>query len=286
MRVVFTSDLHHNNARSRPGAEELIEKINQTGGDVLVLVGDSAVLADGALEACLSRFRFAGEKLFVPGNHELWSHGGDSYELFTRILPQKIRELGWRWLPGEPFVTDTLAIVGSLGWYDYSFAQADLGIPRRFYEAKISPGAAERFEEYAGLFNPSDDISKKSRDILARWNDGKFVTLHRTDDQFLDEMLAALKSQLDALREHPRVIAAIHQLPFRELLPPPHTAQWDFAKAYLGSEKIGRLLLQYSNVREVICGHSHFPAEAQVGHIHAKNTGCGYSRKRMHTLDI
>jgi hypothetical protein len=82
------------------------------------------------------------------------------------------------------------------------------------------------------------------------------------------------------------VIAAIHQLPFRELLPPPRTAQWDFAKAYLGSEKIGRLLLEYPNVREVFCGHSHFPAEAQVGHIHAKNTGCGYHRKHMHVLDL
>ena len=102
----------------------------------------------------------------MPGNHELWSHGTDSYELFTRILPEKIQSMGWRWLQDEPFVTNDIAIVGSLGWYDYSFAQADLGIPRRFYEAKISPGAAERFEEYAGLFNPSDDIGEKSRTSL------------------------------------------------------------------------------------------------------------------------
>ena len=99
-------------------------------------------------------------------------------------------------------------------------------------------------------------------------------------------MLTTLRSQLDSLHDHPRVIAAIHQLPFRELLPPPHTAQWDFAKAYLGSERIGQLLLQYPNVREVFCGHSHFPAEAQVGPIHAKNTGCGYNRKRMHIVEI
>jgi 3',5'-cyclic AMP phosphodiesterase CpdA len=286
MRLILTSDLHHNHQRSRPLAEELIEKINRTGGDVLVLVGDTAVLANDALEACLSRFKFNGVKLFVPGNHELWTRGNDSYELFTRVLPKRVAALGWQWLQTKPFVADPIAIVGSLGWYDYSFAQESLGIPRRFYEAKVSPGAAERLEEYASLLARSDDISPQSREVVARWNDGKFVHLHRSDNTFLDELLAMLRSQLDGLRDHPRVLAAIHQLPFRQLLPPPHSAQWDFAKAYLGSERIGELLLEYPNVRDVICGHSHFPAEAQVGHFHAKNTGCGYHRKFMHVMDV
>jgi Icc-related predicted phosphoesterase len=286
MRIVITSDLHHNHHRSKPLAEDLIEKINRTGGDVLVLVGDSAVLADGALEACLSRFTFNGQKLFVPGNHELWTHGSDSYELFTRVLPQHVEALGWRWLQTQPFVTDQVAIVGSLGWYDYSFAQESLGIPKRFYEAKVSPGAAERMEEYASLLTPTDDIPPHAREVFARWNDGKFVQLHRSDEEFLDELLAMLRAQLDALRNHKRIIAAIHQLPFRQLLPPPHTAQWDFAKAYLGSERIGKLLLEYPNITDVFCGHSHFPAEAKVGQIHAKNTGCGYHRKFLHVVEL
>ena len=41
------------------------------------------------------------------------------------------------------------------------------------------------------------------------------------------------------------------------------TAQWDFAKAYLGSGAIGELLLKYPNVKQVFCGHSHFPADAR-----------------------
>jgi len=286
MRIVITSDLHHNHHRSKPLAEELIDKINRAGGDVLVLVGDSAVLSDGALEACLSRFKFSGTKLFVPGNHELWTRGSDSYELFTRILPQRVEALGWRWLQTNPFVSDEVAIVGSLGWYDYSFAQVSLGIPRRFYERKISPGAAERMEEYASLLAPADDISSHGRGVIARWNDGKFVQLHRTDDQFLDDLLAMLRSQLEALKGHPRVIAAIHQLPFRELLPPPHTDQWDFAKAYLGSPRIGEVLLGFENVREVYCGHSHYPAEAQLGRVRAVNVGSGYRHKTFCAVDV
>lgn len=286
MRVILTSDLHYNHHRSKPIAEDLIDTINRTGGDVLVLIGDTSVSADGALEACLSSFKFSGPKLFIPGNHELWTRSSNSYELFTTLLPQRIEAMGWHWLQTQPFITDHLAIVGSLGWYDYSFAQDGLGIPRRFYEAKISPGAAERFEEYVGLFSPGEDISPQARQVIARWNDVKFVSLHRSDAAFVDELVAMLRLQLDALRDHPRVIAMIHQLPFRELLPPSRTAQWDFAKAYLGSEKLGALLLKYPNVRELFCGHSHFPAEAQVGHIYAKNTGCGYHRKFVHVVDV
>src|SRR5437870_4705734 len=78
MRLLVTSDLHFNHPGSRPVAEELIRKINRTGGDALALIGDTAVLQDQELEHCLGRIRFRGEKLFVAGNHELWTHGADS----------------------------------------------------------------------------------------------------------------------------------------------------------------------------------------------------------------
>ena len=75
-------------------------------------------------------------------------------------------------------------------------------------------------------------------------------------------------------------------LPFAQLLPPPHSAQWDFAKAYLGSSKIGELLLKYPQISHAYCGHSHFPVETQVGHIKAINVGSGYRTKRFITLDL
>ena len=288
MRLLVTADLHFNHPRSRPLAEDLIGQMNRAGGDVLLLVGDTAVADGDALEQCLSRFRFPGPKLFVPGNHELWTTGGvDSYELLQTVLPRRVRDLGWRWLQSDPLQIDNLALVGTLGWYDYAFAPAALRIPRRFYEHKISPGAAERFDEYAHLFSNTDDIPPESREIFARWNDAKFVRLGgRSDEQLLTELLDVLRAQLDSLRDVPRVIAAVHHLPFRELLPPPRTAQWDFAKAFLGSPRIGEVLLAYSNVTHVYCGHSHFPAEAQVGHVHALNIGSGYRAKRFQTADL
>jgi predicted phosphodiesterase len=287
MRVLITADLHYNHPKSRGLAEDVIGRMNAAGGDVILVIGDTAVADGDALEKCLSLFALPNAvKLFVAGNHELWTHSDDGYKLYAEHLPKRVKELGWRWLETEPFVTGTSAIVGSLGWYDYSFAQADLGIPRRFYEHKVSPGAASRFEELNHLFADRTDIPPAAMEFFARWNDGRMIKLHRTDEQFLDELLTRLRGQLDSLRHIPDVLVATHHLPLRQLHPPPHSAQWDFAKAYLGSEQIGELLLHYPNVRRVFCGHSHFPIEAQIDHIHAINVGSGYRWKTFHALDL
>jgi predicted phosphodiesterase len=286
MRLLVTADLHYNHPKSRALADDLIDQINTTGGDVLLLVGDTAVSDGEVLEQCLARFRFAGPKLFVAGNHELWTHGPDSYAIFRKHLPRRMRALGWHWLQDEPFITDDVTIVGSVGWYDYSFAQASLSIPRRFYEAKVSPGAAEHLEEWAFLLERDDDLSPHARSVVARWNDGRFVKLHRSDAAFVGELCEQLEAELAAASSARRVIAAIHHLPFRELLPPPRTAQWDFAKAYLGSARLGEMLLRFANVTDVFCGHSHFPAEATVGHVHAVNIGSGYRSKTFKALDV
>lgn len=289
MRVLLTADLHYNHPRSRPLADRVIDEINRAGGDVLVLVGDTAVAGapdDDTLEQCLSRFTFAGPRLFVAGNHELWTRDGDSHVIYTTDLPRRVRALGWQWLEDEPFVTSDIAIVGSVGWYDYSFAQRSLEIPQRFYRHKISPGAADHLGEFAHLLHDADDVSPHARSVVARWNDGRFVRLHRSDEAFLGELLGKLDRQLQDLAPLKQVIAATHHLPFPELLPPPHSAQWGFAKAYLGSRALGELLLKHENVRHAFCGHSHFPAEAQVGPIRAVNIGSGYRAKTFKTLDI
>ena len=286
MRLLVTADLHFNHPRSRRLAEDLINQMNAAGGDVLLLVGDTAHADGDALEQALSRFAFRGPKLFVAGNHELWTKGPDSYEIYSQTLPQRVRAMGWHWLEPEPFVADDFAIVGSVGWYDYSFAPASLGIPRRFYERKISPGAARQFEQYADLIENTEDIPPASQEIVARWNDGRFVKLGRPDEVFLDELLATLNKQLQLLTNRRRIIAAIHHLPFEQLLPPPHSGTWDFARAYLGSPRLGELLLRFPNIDTVFCGHSHRPAEAQVEHIHAINIGSGYRAKTFRVVDL
>jgi hypothetical protein len=286
MRLLVTADLHFNHHGSRPVAEKLIDEINAAGGDGVLLVGDTAVADGDLLEQCLSRFMTRGPKLFVAGNHELWTETGDSYRLFHEDLPRRVRALGWHWLEGDPFVAGDAAVVGSIGWYDYSFAQPSLGIPRRFYARKVSPGGAERLGEFADLLDRTDDVSRASRNVVARWNDGKFVKLGRSDEAFLEERLAELRRSLDRVQNCSRIVAGVHHLPFRALLPPSHSAQWDFTKAYLGSERIGNLLQEYAGVTRAYSGHSHFAREATVGHVHAVNIGSGYRSKTFLTVEL
>jgi predicted phosphohydrolase len=286
MRLIITADLHYNHARSRPLAEDVIAQINRAGGDVLLVIGDTAVADGDTLEQCLRLFDFPGKKLLLAGNHELWTHRADSYNIFSAELPGRVRDLGWQWLETDPWYTDALAIVGTVGWYDYSFAQENLGIPRRFYQHKVSPGAAEHFEEFAPLLADRSDLSPETMSIVARWNDGRHVKLHRSDEAFLEEILGRLREQLTtASQRSKQIIAATHHLPFHDLLPPPHSAQWDFAKAYLGSERIGQLLLEFPKITHAYCGHSHFPARARVGHIEAINIGSGYRWKTFEVLE-
>ena len=288
MRVLLTADLHYNHARSRPLADKLIDDMNRAGGDVLVVIGDTATHEGDLLEQCLSRFKFAGPKLIVAGNHELWTRGDDSYALFTEELPRRCRALGWQWLETDPFVSagGDVAIVGTLGWYDYSFAQASLEIPIRFYEHKVSPGAAAYLGGFQHLIDHADGVSPRAMQIVARWNDGRYVKLHRGDREFLAELTTRLDRQLASLAHVANVVAVTHHLPFAELLPPPRTAQWDFAKAYLGAAALGGTLLRHANVCHAFCGHSHFPAAARVGHVEAVNVGSGYGWKTFKALEF
>jgi hypothetical protein len=286
MRLVVTADLHFNHPVSRPLAEDVIGQINRTGGDVLLVVGDTGVFDGDVIERCLSLFDWPGEKLFVAGNHELWSNRVDHTGMYDVDLPARVRAMDWRWLETDPFRVGDVAVVGTVGWYDYSFAQPGLEIPKRFYAAKVSPGAAARLGGYQSLFESRDDISERAMGVVARWNDGKFVKTGMTDEAFLDQCVSRLRAACEANADARAIVAGVHHLPFGELLPPPKSSQWDFAKAYLGSERLGQTLLEFPNVTHVYCGHSHLPGEATVGHVRAINVGSGYRHKFFHTLDV
>ena len=288
MRLLATADLHYDNARSRRLAEELIDQINLLDGsyDALLLIGDTAAGDSPLLEECLARFTFEGPRLFVAGNHELWTRGADSYHLFHNTLPKRIRAAGWHWLQDEPFVAGPSAIVGSVGWYDYSFIVPELGIPRRFYEHKISPGAAGYYTEFSFLLENGDDIPPAAHEIHARWNDSRYVHLKRSDEAFLEELLQQLEGQLKALAHLPHVVVAMHHLPFVQLSPELEAGQWKFARAFLGSTRLGEMLLRHERIRTVLCGHSHFPMELKAGHLDVINIGSGYRKKSYRIVEL
>ena len=212
----------------------------------------------------------------------MWSTRADTHALFTEELPRRVRDAGWRWLETDPFEAGGVAVIGSVGWYDYAFAPADLGIPERFYAAKVSPGAAERLTEHAALLG--DDVPASAREIVVRWNDVKHIHLGRPDAAFVDECVANLKTSLAAVTAS-RVIAAVHHVPLAELLPPRVSPQLDFVRAYFGSPKLGEVLLADPRVSHILCGHTHTTADLKIGPVRAINTGSTYTAKRVLTID-
>ena len=96
MKIVITADLHYDSLKSRQPTVALAREICRIGGDVLVLVGDTASAAHEPLRECLGLFaEFAGRKLFVPGNHSLWCQSGeDSLQRYETIVPQLAAERG------------------------------------------------------------------------------------------------------------------------------------------------------------------------------------------------
>lgn len=289
MRIVATADLHYNILRSQEPARRIAGEICGLDADVLLVLGDVAsrdpqIILDG-----LRLFdRFPGLKLFVAGNHDIWTlPGGDSLARLERELPDICHQAGFHPLDREPVIMDDVGLVGSMGWYDYSFRPRHLGIPMRFYENKIAPGAAERIAAYKHLVNDRSDIPEKAFNIGTHWMDGEYVQLPMSDVEFCKYLLARFKDHLDQAAGRPRrIIVGMHHLPFHEMVPPNDNPSWAFGMAFLGSALFGEAMLACPRISHVLCGHTHKHDRIRRDHIDCINIGSTYIEKRYEVIEI
>ena len=290
MRLLVTADLHYDIARSRRPAEDLAAEAVQTGGDCLVLVGDTAGRSLGPLRECLRLFDgFNGQKFLVPGNHCLWCNPGESsMDRYETLIPAAAAEEGFSVLDHAPAVIDGVGLVGSIGWYDYAFRDTALAIPLPFYREKISPGAAARYETHDELIEAHrHELTERHFDLGARWMDGEYVQIPLGDEAFVDMLAEKLRGHLAAVsRRAEQVIAFLHHLPFAELVPQDRPDRFAFAAAYMGSPRFGEILLACEKLTGVYCGHSHWPARRRIGGVDVVNIGSNYVHKHLEVLDL
>jgi predicted phosphodiesterase len=290
MKILVTADLHFEVPRSRAPAEELAERACEEGGEALVLVGDTAGARLPALADALDRFaRFGGRRFIVPGNHCLWCAGEeDSMRRYLDILPNLAAGHGFAMLDAQPAMLGGVALVGSVGWYDYSFADKSLGIPEEFYRAKVAPGAAAQLGGFEDMLDRHrGQLGERALAIRSRWMDGRYVRLPMGDEEFCRFLAERLATQLEEVsRQAERVVVFMHHLPFAELLPEGRADPVAFASAYLGSPLFGEVLLAFPKVTDVYCGHSHWHGTCRIGHINVVNVGSTYSRKRLEILEV
>jgi predicted phosphohydrolase len=119
----------------------------------------------------------------VPGNHDLWTRdpAESSRERYLQVLPELAAAAGFHYLDERPLLAtpEGVALVGSINWYDYSFADPAV--------EQEHPNAAEMYR--AKLF-PS-----------GRHNDGRFVRLAQSDAEFI------------AIQHHPPVRELFYPTP-------------------------------------------------------------------------
>ena len=263
MRVAITADIHYAVGNNQRIVRNFAKKIIRTKADVLVLVGDTFAFNQKLLVECLMLFApFKGDKLFVAGNHDLWTQGTGSLEIYENVLPRIVKQYGFHYLDQGPFIKNKVGFVGSIGWYDYSFKDPVKPIPLNYYVHKNWPG-------------------------VVSWNDGLYVHLGMSDEAFTKRVNRRLKRHLTlASKRADAIVCAVHHVPFRQLLRTCHTSIDNFLIAFSGSIETGRIIQSFPKVKYVFCGHTHQRKKAEIGHIAAVNIGSDYLRKRFVLLEI
>lgn len=265
IKIAVTADLHWGHKKKGDESTlQMVRDLQKEAPDVIVLAGDLGGGGPESVRECLDLFAgIDARRLFIAGNHDLWTQDGDSEEILRETLPRIGREHGFHYLEGDPVVIDGVGIAGTVGWYDYSFRDERLGIDLVHYERKYLRR-------------------------VGSWNDRRFIRWGHTDREFTDLLASELRAALEGLSvKAAEIVAITHHLPFEELVVrTPQRRTWAFANAFLGSGKIGEVLLEFPQVRHHFCGHSHVPNSVRKGPIRSINVGSNYMRKRYEILEL
>ena len=256
MRIALVSDIH---ADFVPGPRRglvlsaIADTISAAGTDVLLIAGDTANDVDH-LRKILPPLA-VGRLLnaIVPGNHDVWRtqsamrNGHDSFGALT-LFRARAEAAGFHYLPGQPLAVskgrERWGFAGSLGWYDYTFAEPYLDVPDGAYEAKT----------WGGL------VQNDAGSVL--WMDAgrRLVGDYEVTSRCLRQMEADLRSLgLDESGAGVPTVAVTHTLPYREMVETRGAPDWDFFNAFMGSARIGEMYARFPKVRAAFAGHAHRP---------------------------
>jgi len=281
MKIAVTADIHYGTRTGKEEIESFLSTLKKDGIEYLVIAGDLA--SRGAdhrnfIEAIGILQQFSGKILFCPGNHDLWTIEGNSFELLTDKIPGLLCGSNIHLLDGNPFIIGDLGIVGSVGWYDYSFRVVPVELEKVFSQYIFRFDRGDTMLRWNQL-TLSEYRGKECRVSLdgrqwkkSTWQDKRFIKWHFSDDRFLDFCIKRLKADIESILPRVSNIMVItHHLPFPEFVPNIPDPTWGFHRAYLGSKKIGETLLQYPQIRYVFFGHSHRNREIKLNGITARN---------------
>lgn len=275
--IAYTSDLHVDSSKENTSlVAHLVEAVEEAEPDLFLLAGDVGGGAAGLL-GCLEAFGgLPVPKLFVPGNHDLWTEDPrgpfgryrlDSATKHDSLLPALCEAAGWHYLPAEPFRIDGVGVAGVMGWYDYSLRNRSL-------DSRIPLEAYRRGRLGRLVWMDSMRVRWPRRPGREGWRE-KSACL--ADDVILERQIVTLKSHLESLKTQgaETIVAATHFLAGPEPIDYSGEPKLDFAYGFSGSRRLGGLLAKMSSVRALICGHTHRSYQGSSGPLAVFNSPVG-----------
>lgn len=280
MRIVATSDVHIPKHLSKMAS--LVRRLNSDAADVMLLLGDIAPVNDEAFDEFLSNFSyFKGPKLFVMGNHDIWTIDGSSRERYEKIVPQLLEKHKFHPLDKEPVVYQGVGFVGNIGWYDYSYSTAYTPPPGTQYiryknSKKFSMPEPVKWADLTEEDWKRKEIYYKGFLGLIQGtgsNDKDYIKDFWDDKEFCQSRQIQLNEDLKKIsRRSTTIIAAFHCLPFKEgLIRNNSKPNVCFTNAYAGSRALGDVLYRHSKVGLCLWGHIHQRQNFNKGNIRCVN---------------
>lgn len=254
--LLAVSDLHVSYAENRRIVEELKPL---TPDDWLIVAGDVGELSTDiawALEVLAGRF---ARLIWVPGNHELWSHPDDPLRLHGdhryRHLVEVCRGLGvttpedpypvWEG-PGGPVVIAPLFLL-----YDYSFLAPGTSTPEQSLAKAYESGVVCTDEH---MLRPDPHPTR------AAWCRARVRESERRLAQIPDDLATVLVNHWPLVREPTRILYY------------PEFAQW------CGTELSADWHVRF-RAQEAVYGHLHIPRTTVYDGVRFHEVSIGYPRE-------
>jgi predicted phosphohydrolase len=264
VRLAFISDLHVDVAQNAEVVRRIARHVRAVDPDVFIIGGDVTSRGLCDIPWVLDLFRdLRATRLFVAGNHDLWAPptpDHDSRRLLYREIPAIAKKAGFHDLATGAVFLDDIAFVGTMGWYDYSFAPAEPSFPREQLRTKRMGSLVWQDANYAVFRDPEG---------------------RRMSDESVADMLAEdLESQVYEAEERGvnKIVAVTHHLPFRAMVPPPRSGRAAFFQTYLGSDRLGAIIHGSGRCGLALAGHIHHDIDMMVESTRAVTRPLGYPR--------
>lgn len=260
MRLHVLSDLHLDYLQNRQRLPEIAQAMREDPADAFILAGDVSHKVPQVEEALRQLADLAPLRMFVAGNHDIWvvkPETGDETDSWRKLalFGDLCRSHGFEYMEDSIVRAQGFTFVGSIGWYDYSYASAALGLPPQEYRTKKFHDLTYMDEAYAKWgMDDSEVVSRLLPDIEMRLRDAEG-----------------------------KAVFVSHHVPLEELVLRRGVASWDFFNAFMGSRRI-EAALRAKGVSRFVFGHTHRPVTLTEKGRFVINNPLGYPRQALNPV--